>query len=70
MTNKNLKKLVLQVYNRWGEKVFESTGPKDGWDGFYKNSEQAIGTYVWRAEYQTTTMKKAKFENGNVTLIR
>ncbi len=68
--NKNLKKLVLQVYNRWGEKVFESVGPKDGWDGFYKNSEQAIGTYTWRAEYQTTNMKKAKFESGNVTLIR
>lgn len=68
--NKNLKKFKLQVYNRWGELIFETDNPKIGWDGVYKTHEQGLGVYVWTAEYQTQNMKKTKYANGNVTLVR
>ncbi|MCS6819114.1 MAG: gliding motility-associated C-terminal domain-containing protein [Chitinophagales bacterium] len=68
--NKNLKKFKLQIYNRWGELIFETDNPKIGWDGIYKTHEQGIGVYAWTAEYQTFNMKKSKFVSGNVTLVR
>ncbi|MFN8294181.1 MAG: gliding motility-associated C-terminal domain-containing protein [Chitinophagales bacterium] len=68
--NKNLKKFKLQVYNRWGELIFETDNPKNGWDGSFKTHEQGLGVYVWNAEYQTYSMKKPRYVNGNVTLVR
>src|ERR1019366_5516519 len=49
--NKNLSKVDLQVFNRWGEKVFETTDLFDGWDGTYKGMQQELGVYVWQCNY-------------------
>ena len=68
--NKNLVKYNLQVYNRWGEKVFESTDPADGWDGVYQGIEQGMGVYVWQCEYLFAGAPKSKTAKGNVTLMR
>lgn len=68
--NKNLKTFKLQIYNRWGELIFETANPKLGWDGVFKTHEQGMGVYVWNAEYTTVNMKKPRFVNGNVTLVR
>ncbi|MEO6819462.1 MAG: gliding motility-associated C-terminal domain-containing protein, partial [Ginsengibacter sp.] len=37
----------FSVYNRFGEKVFETADMKKGWDGTFKSEPQAVGTYVW-----------------------
>ena len=63
-------KYNLQVYNRWGEKVFESTDPVDGWDGVYQGIEQGMGVYVWQCEYLFAGAPKSKTAKGNVTLMR
>ncbi len=61
--------LVFEIYNRWGEKVFESTDLKKGWDGTYKGKDQAMDTYIY-------VVKALSFQNklvekkGNVTLLR
>lgn len=68
--NKNLKKFKLQVYNRWGELIFETDNAKTGWDGTFKTHEQSLGVYVWNAEFQTQNMKKVRLANGNVTLVK
>lgn len=68
--NKNLKKFNMQVYNRWGELVFETDSPKQGWDGTFKDKEQQLGVFVWKAEYQTNNMTKNRYESGNVTLVK
>ncbi len=68
--NKNLRKFNMQIYNRWGELVFETDNPKEGWDGVFKDREQQLGVFVWKVDYQTTNMKKNRYESGNVTLIR
>jgi gliding motility-associated-like protein len=36
---------VLTVYNRWGEKLFETTDLFNGWDGYYQNT-QTPGVYL------------------------
>jgi len=40
----------FQVYNRWGQKVFETTSESQGWDGRYRGVNQPIETYTWIAE--------------------
>ena len=37
----------LQIYNRWGFLVFESTNPSIGWDGKYKSEIQPVAAYVY-----------------------
>lgn len=68
--NKDLVKYNLQVYNRWGELVFESNDPKEGWDGVYQSREQGLGVYVWQCSYSFTDGTKMKTAKGNVTLVR
>jgi gliding motility-associated-like protein len=58
----------LSVYNRWGERVFYTTDPRQCWDGKYKGVEQSTSVFVYQI--------KAKgfcgdiYRKGIVTLIR
>lgn len=64
--------LSWQVYNRWGEKVFEAKDSSQSWDGTCKGEHCPIGVYVWVAQYQITENgnTQAFTKQGNVTLIR
>jgi len=68
--NKNLVKYNLEVYNRWGEKVFESSDPLEGWDGVYQGIRQPMEVYTWQCRYQFSGGVKSKTAKGNVTLVR
>ncbi len=68
--NKNLQKLNFEVYNRWGEKVYQTNDPREGWDGVFQSVQQDLGVYVWKSEYQLLGATKSKTASGNVTLVR
>jgi gliding motility-associated-like protein len=68
--NSDLTKYRLLIFNRWGEKVFESEDPADGWDGRFKGFPQDIGVYVYQIEYQTPSSSVSKLLSGNLTLVR
>lgn len=57
------------IYNRWGEKIFESTDAKVGWDGYYKGMKADPGVFVYYLE-ATCFNQERFFKKGNVTLIR
>lgn len=64
-----ISQLYFAVYNRWGEKVFETNDKNIGWDGYYKSELADPGVFGWYLKAtckagETTEMK------GNVTLIR
>lgn len=63
------KEINFNVYNNWGNEVFSTTDPKQGWDGNYKGVEQPGGVYVFTATAVTLEGKKMKL-SGNVTLIK
>lgn len=35
------------IYNRWGERVFLTGNPNEGWHGMYKNKPAGLGTYFY-----------------------
>ena len=64
-----IKTLFFAVYNRWGEKMFETTNPSEGWKGIYKGQLCEPAVYVYYLDVQCTNGEKY-FKKGNVTLIR
>lgn len=64
-----IQSLYFVVFDRWGNKVFESEQQDNGWDGKYKGQPMNTGTYVWylKATLITGAIVEKK---GNVALIR
>jgi gliding motility-associated-like protein len=58
---------VFAIYDRWGEKVFE-TNQQKGWNGFYKGKPAPLSVYLYYAELITPW--GIKIHKGNFTLIR
>jgi len=59
----------LQIFNRWGEKIFESDNPEMGWDGLYQGKNCPTGYYTYIVKYQGLGFYNGT-ENGVVYLIR
>jgi gliding motility-associated-like protein len=61
--------MIFMVFNRWGEKVFETSDKEIGWDGTFKGEALNTGVYVYRLEGKTFEGKSYSAK-GNITLIR
>lgn len=65
----NLTDLYFVVYNRWGEKVFETTDQSVGWDGYFR--DRAVDPDVFVYYLEATCLGGATyFEKGNITVLR
>jgi len=60
----------LTVYDRWGEKIFESYDNSKGWDGTYNNSICQNGSYNWVIIYGDKNNDEETLLTGHVNLIR
>ncbi|QQS28513.1 MAG: gliding motility-associated C-terminal domain-containing protein [Sphingobacteriales bacterium] len=69
-TNGEVSAFLMQVYNRWGEIVFETGNPAEGWDGTFRGELQEIGVYVFYIRYTFEDSGTEQFVKGNVTLVR
>jgi gliding motility-associated-like protein len=61
--------VLFKVYNRWGEKVFESTSLDDGWDGTFRGKDVNNAVFVYYLE-ATFIDGSEVTKKGDVTLIR
>ncbi len=59
----------FQVFNRWGELIFETDNIKQGWDGYYRDKICQLDVYVWKA-YVKLNNGKVFNKAGDVTLLR
>ena len=64
-----IKTMRMNVYDRWGQLVFESSDPSKGWDGNLNGIKQPTGNYIW-VIYYTDIIGNSKKVFGNVLLIR
>ncbi|MHC1774790.1 MAG: gliding motility-associated C-terminal domain-containing protein [Lentimicrobium sp.] len=60
-----IRQFSMVIYNRWGQKVFETSDLSIGWDG----EDTPAGVYSWVISYSDMVGKVAKLR-GEVTLVR
>jgi len=70
-----IKNIKLFIYNRWGEKVFETYDINNGWDGTYRKKPLNTGVFAWYAEVEFEDANNPGnpgqiYRKGNVTLIK
>jgi gliding motility-associated-like protein len=66
----DLSNYHLVVYNRWGQKVFETSDYKKGWDGSFNGQLQTSAAFVWRCEFNKTGDTEKTKMKGTIILIR
>ena len=63
---------LFEVFDRWGELIFESKNPAIGWDGTYgPNGNQCQnGTYIYRITIKVPAVDDRKVIEGHINLVR
>ncbi len=64
-----IKTIDLKIFNRWGEKVYESNNQFEGWDGTYKGVLQNPAVFVYQVNITYLNDKKV-LRVGSITIIR
>lgn len=62
--------LEIQIFNRWGEKVFEANDKNFVWDGVYKGVKLSPQILTWQLKLGLKNGKVEKLRKGTLTLIR
>lgn len=62
----------FRVFDRWGNEVFFSNNPQDGWEGSYSGRQATTGIYVWLLQFDIITDKGVRKHKstGDVLLVR
>jgi len=68
-TEANIKSFEINIFDRWGSIVFQSSDPTEFWDGSIKNHSAPTGVYVYQIRIQYET-EDVELRAGAVTLFR
>jgi gliding motility-associated-like protein len=66
-----MQNFELSIWNRWGERIFVTSDPEEGWNGRKDNSGNLIppGVYIYRVNYVDPRGQPIVLE-GFATLVR
>lgn len=62
--------LGFQIYNRWGELVFETRDFNQGWDGTYKGQALAPDVFGYVLQFECPQSGNILLKKGNITILR
>ena len=67
-----VNKYQMSIYNRWGQKLFETIDINNGWDGTFDGSKCMPGAYVYQIVYEEFGIQplQSKIKQGTVMLVR
>jgi gliding motility-associated-like protein len=60
----------MEIYNRWGQRVYESNEENASWDGKINGQEAPSDVYIFRIRWRDGSGALRKPEEGQVTLLR
>jgi gliding motility-associated-like protein len=61
--------LDFSIFNRFGQQIFKTNNPKQGWDGKINAMDQPASVFVYYIKYKDLLGRQQSI-NGTVTLIR
>jgi gliding motility-associated-like protein len=70
LTERILYQYQLVVYNRYGQKIFETTNQETGWDGKLNGDNIEQGLYVWVCSFKKSSTEVGQFLRGTIMLAR
>jgi len=65
----HIEELNIKIFNRWGERIYESNDPDFRWDGTFKEEVVQDDVYIWIVSARTVYKKKI-FLQGSVKVIK
>ncbi|GEO06700.1 hypothetical protein AAE02nite_43640 [Adhaeribacter aerolatus] len=54
----------IEIFNRWGNKIYDATGYRNNWDGTWKGSPLPVGTYFY-----VITLEKGRKLTGPISIV-
>ncbi|MGE0562501.1 MAG: PKD domain-containing protein [Flavobacteriales bacterium] len=64
------KNYLFMVFNRWGEKMFETDNLNEGWDGTYNGNPVQTDTYIWKIKAKELYRNVNTEHTGFINLTR
>lgn len=64
----NVQEYELVIFNRWGQRIFQTKNPSAGWDGKFNGKLQNGSVFVWYSGFKRNN-KQLKLK-GTMVLIR
>ena len=69
ITGNVIQTIDLEIYNRWGQMVFKSTDPNQGWDGSFNGQPVDPSVFMYILKVGCFDLREFS-KNGNITVIR
>lgn len=73
VTNRStLEPYLFQIYNRWGQLIFESSDPDIGWDGSFNGESCETGSYLYTLQYRQGEPESSAVvvKKGHILLLK
>jgi len=64
-----IKDFNMQIFSRWGEKLYESNDLEEKWFPVYKGSDVQMGTYIYLIKF-TDYQNKVFIKSGTINLLK
>ena len=63
---------TFQIFDRWGNLIYQSSNPSEGWDGTFNGHSSNSGVYVWQLHYGVieNNQKREEVVTGSVAIVR
>lgn len=67
-----IDKYSMKVLNRWGQKIFETANPNEGWDGYFMGNSVQAGVYMVfiNFSYPSPWGYKTEIVNQTITVLK
>lgn len=62
------REFEMQIFDRWGQQVYRSTNPEEGWDGTFDGKLMPEGVYVYSIRIMGTDTRVRNYK-GNLHLL-
>ncbi|MCX6351680.1 MAG: gliding motility-associated C-terminal domain-containing protein [Bacteroidetes bacterium] len=65
----NIESYYFSIFNLWGQNVFSTNKPQQGWDGVYEGFKVQDGNYLWLLRYKLKGNSE-EYRKGYLQIIR